>query len=56
MRIVLLEAPYANQTAQGTRDLISVKHAEIGVADRQFAVTMNAVFVHERVSGTVHGL
>ena len=54
--VVLLEAPYSNQTTESTRDFVSVEHAEVSIPQRQVSVRVNAVFEHHAVSRAVHGL
>ena len=54
--VVLLEATNANETAESAGDLVSVEHAEIGVAQGQVAVAVDAVLEHDAMGGTVHGL
>lgn len=56
MGIVLLETSHTDKTAKGTRDLISVQHAEIGIPQRQVSVAHNTVLEKHAMCGAVHRL
>lgn len=54
--IILLEATNTNETTEGARDLVTVKNAEISVAERKVTVAVDAMFEHNAMSRAVHGL
>ncbi len=56
MRIVLRKLADAHQSHQRTGSLIAVDHAELGHAQRQVAVRLNALFVNQQAARTVHRL
>ena len=56
VRVVLHEAPHARKPRQRAAELVAVKHAELGEAQRHLAVGAPLGAEHEAVTWTVHGL
>ena len=56
VRVVLREAAHAHQPVQRARRLVAMHHAELGQAQRQVAVALQAVLEDLDVAGAVHRL
>ncbi|GJE70498.1 hypothetical protein CHKEEEPN_2036 [Methylorubrum podarium] len=56
VRVVLGEAAHAHQAVHGPRRLVAVDHAELGHAQGQVAVRLQAVLEDLHVAGAVHRL
>jgi len=54
MGVILLEASNSDKTAQSARDFVSVKDTEVSVSQRKITITVDALFEHDAMSGTVH--
>jgi hypothetical protein len=55
MCVILLESSDSDETAEGTRNLITMKHTEICVPQWQVTITVNTVLEQNTVGRTVHG-
>ena len=49
MSVVLLESPDSDETAKGSRDFVTMKHAKISVPERQVTVAVHTVLEHDAV-------
>jgi len=54
MGVILLEASNSDKTAQGAGDFVSVKDTEVSVSQRKITITVDTLFEHDAMSGTVH--
>ena len=54
--IILLEPSDTDQSTEGTRDLVSVQSAEIGVAQGQVTIAVDAMREEHAMRGAIHGL
>src|SRR6266581_892704 len=54
--VVLRESADAHDAMESTRGFVARAHAELAVTQRQLAVTVQALVVNQKVSGTVHRL
>lgn len=54
MSIILLESSDSDETAEGTRDLITMKHTKICVPEWQVTITVNTVLEQNTVGRTIH--
>ena len=56
MSVVLLESTDSDQTAESSRNLVSVKDTKVSISDRQITIRVNTVREHDCVGWAVHGL
>jgi hypothetical protein len=54
MGVILLEASNSDKTAQSAGDFVSVKDTEVSVSQRKITITVDTLFEHDAMSGTVH--
>lgn len=54
MSVVLLESTNANQSTEGTGDLVSVQNAKVCITQGKISVAVDAVLKHHTVTRAVH--
>ena len=56
VRVILREGTHASQTLRDTRQLVTMQPAEIRISDRQIAVRVQRLAIHDGVRRAVHRL